>query len=588
MVYHRQQVPARAEGARRRWLIAASLAAALLLPLLPAAPGQAALPFPDVQRIDASQFRSTAIQISQMLFEDGAAGAVVLAREDKFPDALGASGVSAGFDGPLLYTPSDDLAVATRDEVRRVLPPGGTVYLMGGERAISKGVETELDALGYRTPRFGGLTRVETAALAARAVGAGPDDSVLVLRSHGDPDDSQGWVDSVSCGGVASDTRTPILLTNPADPELHPATRSTLEFLGIRQAIICGGPNAVPQAHADQMADMGISVERRAGLDRVETAVDVARGLWGAGTPDGRTFLLVPGWGTNYGFGLAAAMLSASLDAPMLLVGRDEPTNCSGEQPSRVTLCYLLTKNEPIAGLVAVGSPGVMSDEVVAAAALSGGLEPDTTPPPVPTGVQAEDVDEDDGTQVAVRWDAVEDPEGGPVAYAVYARVATDGTFTKANSTRVGTTRRTRATVGGLAPGTDYQFAVTSIDDWGNESRVSRVAGATPTDEIPAAPDGAPNLSNEAEGIRIGWAGAPEADAAGYVIQRATPGLLSECGGLGGEAWTDHITVDDPTVVSVVDTDVASGTTYCYRYAVFDTSEPPNRSNPSPVATITR
>lgn len=538
-----------------------------LLAVLRPAPAAGEIPFPDTERVGTPDGPSTAIRVSRMLFEDGGAEAVVLARKDTFPDALGASAVAAAFNGPVLFTASASLDAAARAELDRVLADDGRVYLMGGTEALSDDIRQELEDAGYLTLRFAGITRIETAALAARAVGPGPDGTVIVARSHGNPDIAQGWVDSISCGGWAAETATPILLTNPGEEDLHPATRATLQRLAVERVVICGGLSAVPQRHADQIAELGVVVERRAGRDRIETAVDVARNLWGYGVPDGQTFLLVRGWGTTFGFGLAAAPLSAALDAPLLLVDSREPTGCSTQDPSRITLCYLLTGNEPVAGLVAVGSPTVISDEVFAAAAAAGGLVADTTPPPVPTGVEAVDTPDDDGTNVTVTWDAVEDPEGSPVRYNVYVRPA-GGSFQVASGSP---TAAPELVVGGLSPGTTYEAVVTSLDERDNESDPSAVVSATPTDEVPATPTSPPNLQNvEPFHIRISWVPAGALDAGGYVLERAdAPALLGCDSSLA--FYQELVRIEDPDTTTITDDTVEQGEDYCYRYAVFDT-----------------
>lgn len=553
--------------------LAAALSA-IVLATVAVSPAASVVPYPDAERVGSATFLGTSLSISQRLFDAGEAGTVVLAREDRFPDALGASAVAARFSGPILYTPSDELHPATRAEIERILPSGQPVYLMGGAEALAPAIESELDEMGYRTPRFAGATRIETAALAARVVGTGPQDTVIIARSHGKPDATQGWVDSVSCGAWAAETTTPVLLTNPAEDRLHPATRSTIERLEARRAVVCGGSEAVPQSHTDDLAELGVSVQRHAGRDRVETAVDVARSLWGYSVPDGHTFLVVPGWGSHFGFGLAAAPLAAARDAPLLLVDTNEPTTCGPGEPSRVTLCYLLTHDEPATGVVAVGSSAIISDEVLSAAAAAAGLQADTTPPPTPQGVGAADTPQDDGTRVTVSWEAVQDPDGGPVRYQVYVREAAEAAFTRENSSPAenGPTGETRLTVGGLTTGVEYQFAVASRDQFGNESGLSQVVAATPTDEVPAAPETPPNLENvEPFHIRVTWVRAPESDAAGYVIHRAEVQPLVGC----EEALVTFTTVaeiDDPATTSFTDTEVTEGQAYCYRYAVVDTS----------------
>ncbi|MBW3661454.1 MAG: cell wall-binding repeat-containing protein [Actinobacteria bacterium] len=573
-------------------VVAAALAATLLIALPSRSDGATTIDYPNTERIPGDDPVEIGVNISQRLFGNDGAQAVVLARKDKFPDALGGSTVAAEFGGPVLYTTSTDLDTATRNEIDRVLAPGDNVYIMGEVAAISVEVEQELQARGYRTPRLGGQTRVETAAEAAFAVGAGPGRTAIIARAFDDPgaiESTQGWVDSVSCGGYAALSETPVLLTDKnRDPQRIPeATRSMLQRLGISEVFICGGPAAVPQAHADDIAAMGIKVNRFAGATRIETAVDVASNLWGYRTTDGKAFIIVNGWGANFAYGLAASQLSRREAAPILLVNRTEPTSCSGNEQSRATLCYLAQHNPSISGLIAVGDVSLVDDVVFRAAAEAGGLEEDNTAPARPSNVSATDRPEDDGTNVNVKWAASTDDNPGPITYNVYFRNnADDEALTRANSTRR-TTSKTSLTITGLTEGQSYDVAVDAVDQFGNRSGLSAVASAGPLeDEVPAAPSEAPTAKNTTTGVGLSWKRAPEADAAAYRIERAEPtggGPIQEPCDSPFLSWAHVKNVSPRSTTSFIDTTAKDGIRYCYRYRVLDTSSPANESGTSPV-----
>jgi fibronectin type 3 domain-containing protein len=107
----------------------------------------------------------------------------------------------------------------------------------------------------------------------------------------------------------------------------------------------------------------------------------------------------------------------------------------------------------------------------------------DISPPPIPTGLGATPGDQ----QVALNWTAV---GGGAqlAGYNVYYQVTGAGTWTQANGAVVtGTTY----TVASLTNGTNYTFAVSSLDTHENESAKSATVAATPVDGVaPAAPTG--------------------------------------------------------------------------------------------------
>ena len=92
------------------------------------------------------------------------------------------------------------------------------------------------------------------------------------------------FADSLASGGLQG-TERPLLLTD-AD-ELDPDVLAEITRLGADTVILLGGEAAVSADVADALEDEGLDVERRAGVSRTETAIDVAADL------DATTALLV-------------------------------------------------------------------------------------------------------------------------------------------------------------------------------------------------------------------------------------------------------------------------------------------------------
>lgn len=125
-----------------------------------------------MRRFAGSGRLETAIEVSRGQFPDGRAQTVVLARADEYPDALAGAPVAVRRGGPLLITPTDELAPQVTAEITRVLPPGSTVHLLGGEAALGAAVESAVRALGYEAVRLAGDSRIETALVVAESLGA--------------------------------------------------------------------------------------------------------------------------------------------------------------------------------------------------------------------------------------------------------------------------------------------------------------------------------------------------------------------------------------------------------------------------------
>ncbi|GEM_PF-1091121 len=135
----------------------------------------AASPVP-LQRIYGTDAIGTSIAVSQAEFPTpGSAQAVVLARSDFFSDALAGGPLATAVDGPLLITPGAPLSPTidprVQAEIQRVLPVGGTVYVLGGPLAIAPTVDLTLQSLGYMTKRLAGANEYATAVAIAEQLG---------------------------------------------------------------------------------------------------------------------------------------------------------------------------------------------------------------------------------------------------------------------------------------------------------------------------------------------------------------------------------------------------------------------------------
>ena len=98
----------------------------------------------------------------------------------------------------------------------------------------------------------------------------------------------------------------------------------------------------------------------------------------------------------------------------------------------------------------------------------------DSTPPPVPVGVSATAAD----SAVEVSWSAVSAAD--LAGYRVYTGPSAAGPWTEATTDPV---EELAFLVAGLQNGTAYWFAVSSVDEAGNESDKSSPASATPADQ---------------------------------------------------------------------------------------------------------
>src|SRR5699024_125735 len=138
-----------------------------------------------VSRIEGPSRYSTAVALSQ----DGwdSSDVAVLARGDDFADALTGVSLAEKFDAPLLLTQPERYTPVTKEEIERL--GAETVYVLGGDQAISDEVVSELQAQGIETIRVAGDTRDRTAVEIAKLVLDGESaEEVYVVNGYDFPD----------------------------------------------------------------------------------------------------------------------------------------------------------------------------------------------------------------------------------------------------------------------------------------------------------------------------------------------------------------------------------------------------------------
>jgi hypothetical protein len=262
-----------------------------------------------VQRIYGEDAIGTSIAVSQASFPTaGSAQAVVLARSDYFSDALAGGPLAAQVRGPLLITPgasiSSSLDPRVLAEIQRVLPSGGTVYILGGQLALGSSIDTSLQSLGYKTQRVEGSDEYATAVAIAQQMG----DPSTIFETTG-----LSFYDALSAVPAVIDAHGAILLTEGATQA--PETAAYLASYPSDTRYAIGGPLAA------------------AGADPSATAV-WGQDLYGTAEAVATTFFPSP---TSFGAATSASFADAlsggpmlgRIHAPMLLVPSSGPLPAS-------------------------------------------------------------------------------------------------------------------------------------------------------------------------------------------------------------------------------------------------------------------
>ena len=230
-----------------------------------------------VSRLAGNDRYATGVAVSQSQWSNAGgdntpraiADAVVLARGDNFPDALAGVPLAKRDRGPLLLTEPGSLNGATAAEIRRVLPTGKTVYILGGNQAVSPTVQKQLQGMGYNVQRFGGQDRYGTALQIAEQ-GMGSPHQVVVATG-------QDFADALSAGPLAADEGNAILLSD--GKTLDPNTKAYIAAAERKDG--AADPafhlNAVGGAAVAATSYLGGAAHTLMGADRYATAVAVAQ-----------------------------------------------------------------------------------------------------------------------------------------------------------------------------------------------------------------------------------------------------------------------------------------------------------------------
>lgn len=258
----------------------------------------------------------------------GGAPAVVLAREDNFPDALSGVPLAAKLGAPVLLTSSKELDVRVENALKTLKPE--KVYLLGGEGALGSNITIKLKELGWgidQQIRLSGLNRYETAASIALETARPRSHISSVLQSGqvasiSSPVEAvaiatgENFPDALSIASIAGAKQMPILLTEPKT--LPSETLKALIELKPKKVYLIGGDGAISASvQAELQSQLNLSstnLIRLFGASRYDTMAAVAQAF--AGETQGLSFAT----GEDFPDALAGAALAARIKSTVILL----------------------------------------------------------------------------------------------------------------------------------------------------------------------------------------------------------------------------------------------------------------------------
>lgn len=262
-----------------------------------------------ISRIAGKDRIATAIEISKKYFDkdEKKVDAVILAGYDKFADALSAASLANLYNGPVLLTHSDKLDEEVYKEIERLNP--GRVFLVGGEKALSKKVKEDLGKLTlFGIDRIAGKDRYDTAAAVARKfVEKTEKEATTAIIASGED-----WPDALTASTLAIKTKSPVLLVR--SNSVGASVEKAIKDLGVKNSYIIGGKKAVSEELQKELPKL---IKRLKGSNRYETAAEVAKQTF----PKSDHAFLVSG--EAFADALAIGPVAGRIGSPILLTQKE-------------------------------------------------------------------------------------------------------------------------------------------------------------------------------------------------------------------------------------------------------------------------
>ncbi|MBQ6541662.1 MAG: cell wall-binding repeat-containing protein [Lachnospiraceae bacterium] len=226
---------------------------------------------------------------------------IVLATGENFPDALTGSYLAIAKNAPIILVNTKKAASIKEvsDYVKKNLKKDGTVYILGGDAAVSKDMEAALGNLTVK--RISGSDRYTTNLEILKEVGFKAGEELLITTGANYPD-------SLS----ASSTGKAIMIVSEA---LKQTQKDFLAgFGGDIKITILGGDNAVSEDLALELAEYtNGGIDRVSGATRYETSTKIAEKYFG------RVNTVILAYAANFPDALCAGPLGYALGAPVLM-----------------------------------------------------------------------------------------------------------------------------------------------------------------------------------------------------------------------------------------------------------------------------
>ena len=223
-----------------------------------------------VERLAGDSAAETSAAVALEAFPEGSEW-VVVARDDDFADAMGATGLAGVLNAPIVLTDRFGLSDAAADAVQRL--GAAKAYVIGGKGAIPADLEGQLAAVGCQVQgRVYGECSWDTSVECAKKIaehGGNPSGDVVVAMSTN-------FQDALSISSFAYRYQVPILLETDEAKGRRLTDEAASLAAGLPGTIyVPGGTGAVPESSVEGVFGKD-RVVRLAGWDGYDTSNQIA------------------------------------------------------------------------------------------------------------------------------------------------------------------------------------------------------------------------------------------------------------------------------------------------------------------------
>ena len=257
----------------------------------------------NIKRVYGYNRTATSIEISKFSFDK--ADTVIIADAYNYPDALSAASLTKSKYPVLLL--QGRLSYDIINEISRL--QAKNIIILGGETSISSGVESRLSKLDgiMSVHRIAGKNRYETN---ARVFSESKSNNIVVANGENFPD-------ALASSSLLKNGSL-VLVRRSSIPA---STNSAISNRRIDNIDIIGGYGAVGRSVSNRLENyFNLSnFSRISGENRYSTSVNIAKRF--------NSDVAIVASGENFPDALAASSLSQKLNAPILLVSRNNVSN---------------------------------------------------------------------------------------------------------------------------------------------------------------------------------------------------------------------------------------------------------------------